>query len=282
MPGIRRLFALAAVGASWLTVVASPASASVTLGQVNPSFSGATVGGEDLAQSTVSSGAGYEVPENGTIISWSHNAAPVTNQKLAMKIFRKVREPNFYEAVSHDGPQPLTGGLLNNFAVSLPVKRGDIIGLNATTGSVICIWGSFPTDTFLTRVGSLNDGEQASFTPGSGGRLNLSAVLAPTNTVTLGGTTLNKKKGTATLNLTLPNDGELSATGSGVSASSAGHAQISKAVSAGAAQLLIKATGKKRKTLNQTGKVKLSVTITYTPQNGDPGTQTVKVKLKKL
>ncbi len=56
---------------------------------------------------------------------------------------------------------------------------------------------------------------------------------------------------------------------------------ISKAVTAGAAQLLVKATGKQRKTLNANGKVTLNVTITFTPTNGDPGTQTVKVKLKK-
>ena len=123
MPGHRGLFALAAVGASWLTVVASPprlrrllAGQPLFLRHPRQWFRPCSI---DL-----SSGAGYEVPENGTIISWSHNAAPVTNQKLTMKIFRKVREPNFYEAVSHDGPQPLTGGLLNNFAVSLPVKRG--------------------------------------------------------------------------------------------------------------------------------------------------------------
>ncbi len=38
-------------------------------------------------------------------------------------------------------------------------------------------------------------------------------------------------------------------------------------------QLLIKATGKKRKTLNKKGKVTLTVAITYTPTNGAPGTQ---------
>jgi hypothetical protein len=35
---------------------------------------------------------------------------------------------------------------------------------------------------------------------------------------------------------------------------------------------LVKATGKKRKKLNKTGKVKLSVAVTYTPTNGDPST----------
>ena len=111
--------------------------------------------------------------------------------------------------------------------------------------------------------------------------MNVSAVFQPSNTVTVGSTALNKKKGTATLNLTLPNAGDLTASGSGVSAASAGHAQISKAVTPGPTQLLIKATGKKSKTLKQKGKVTLTVAITYTPTNGAPGTQSVQVQLKK-
>ncbi len=47
---------------------------------------------------------------------------------------------------------------------------------------------------------------------------------------------------------------------------------VSKAVTPGAAKLLIKAKGKKRSTLNATGKVKLNVSVTYTPTGGDPGT----------
>jgi hypothetical protein len=73
----------------------------------------------------------------------------------------------------------------------------------------------------------------------------------------------------------------LTATGSGVSAASSGRAVISKSVSAGSAQLLIKAAGKKKRKLNKAGKVKLTVVVTYTPTNGDPNTESVEVKLKK-
>jgi hypothetical protein len=45
--------------------------------------------------------------------------------------------------------------------------------------------------------------------------------------------------------------------------------------------LLIKAMGKKKRKLNETGKVKLNVAVTYTPTGGDPSTQSIKVKLKK-
>ena len=56
---------------------------------------------------------------------------------------------------------------------------------------------------------------------------------------------------------------------------------ISKSVPAGAAQLLIKAKGKKKRKLNETGKVKLNVAITFTPTGGDPSEQSLKVRLKK-
>ena len=46
--------------------------------------------------------------------------------------------------------------------------------------------------------------------------------------------------------------------------------------------MLIKAKGKKKRKLNETGKVKLNVAVSYTPSGGDPSTHSVKVKLKKL
>jgi hypothetical protein len=250
----------------------------VTLGQLVASPTG-TQSGADSAQLVVASGNSYTVPENGTITSWSTNAVSGIGQKLTFKVFRKVSDPAFYRAIGHNGPQDLAGGLLNTFAANIAVQAGDIIGLNPTGANAID--AGVTGDTILNKSPPLNDGEAAAFNTGTGGRINVSAVFQPDNTATVGTTALNKKKGTATLNLTLPNPGELTATGSGVSASSAGHAVISKAVTPGAAQLIVKATGKKRKTLNASGKVKLSVAITFTPANGDPATQTVKVKLKK-
>ena len=253
----------------------------MTLGQLNPGPTGGSCAAADFAQLNVGTGNSYTVPEAGTITQWSHNAAAGAGQMLTMKVLRKVADPLFFKVIGLD-TRPLSPSVLNSFQVNIPVQAGDILGLNATAPSTACVFGGVPADTYLTKAGNLTPADAGgSFTSSTGARLNVSAVFEPSNTVTVGSTTSNKKKGTATLNLTLPNPGDLTAAGSGVSASSAGHAQISKAVPAGAAQLLIKATGKKRKTLNQTGKVKLNVTITYTPTNGAPGTQSVKVKLKK-
>jgi hypothetical protein len=264
---------------------ATPAAASVDLGQLAPLPSGSTAN-NDLLQIAVTSGASYTVPENGTITSWSHNAE-ASSTSVTLKIYRKTRDPNFYKVIGLDGPQPLTGGKVNSFTVSIPVQAGDVLGATQITGPVDLLFSAAPGDQFLSHAFTpppfgLGLGDEGSFTgPNAGARLNLAAVLQPSNTVGVGNTSFNKKKGTATLNLNLPNPGDLTASGKGVKASSDRGAVVSKSVGAGAVQLLVKAKGSQLKTLNSTGKVKLKVTLTYTPQNGSPGTQTVKVKLRK-
>jgi hypothetical protein len=109
----------------------------------------------------------------------------------------------------------------------------------------------------------------------------LDRAITPSNAFTIDGIRRNKKKGTATITVSLPNPGELAATGNGVKASSARQAVISKSVGAGQAQLLIKAKGKKKRKLNRKGKTKLNLAITYTPTLGRSNTQSLKVKLKK-
>jgi hypothetical protein len=272
----------ACLAALSLAASASPAAASVTIGQLDPNpgafLCPATA--RDYAQGTVASGNPYVVPEVGTITSWSLNAAGAANQMLTMKVFRKVGDPARLMVVGHDGPRPLAASTVNTFPASIPVKPGDVLGLNAAGTSMTSCYFTAPGDSVLSKLGNLADGDSDDFISGTGVSLNISAVFAPSNSFTLGATTRNKKKGTATLNLNLPNPGELTASGNGVKAASA-RAVTSKSVTAGSVQLLIKAKGKKKRKLNETGKVKLNAAITYTPTNGDPSTQSTKLKLKK-
>jgi hypothetical protein len=63
--------------------------------------------------------------------------------------------------------------------------------------------GSGETFQFF-HPGTLNDGESAPFgTSATNNRLNISAVVAPTNTFSAGAITRNKKKGTAILTATV-------------------------------------------------------------------------------
>ena len=276
---------IASLAALSLTASASPARA-VTIGQTG---SPATTCADniDRLQPTVTSGNAYVVPSTGgisnwTVTSWSTQALSGAGQTLAMKVYRPLGGST-YMVVGRNGPHPLAVSTLNTFPASVAVKAGDVLGLSTTPDAGLpgCRFGA---DGHLSHTGNLADGESGEFDAGGlNGRLNVSAVIAPTNSFKLGDVDHNRRKGTATLTVEdVPNPGELVASGKGVKrASAAGAAVISKAVTPGTASLLIKAKGKKKKKLNQKGKVKLNAAITYTPTGGDPKTQSLKVKLKK-
>jgi hypothetical protein len=272
---------LAALSSSAST---SPAVASVSIGQLapNPSTVCSSPVIQDYLQPTVTSGNAYVVPANGTITSWSHNANPIASQMLAFKVFRQVTGLT-YMAVGHDGPRPLAPGTVNTFSdLSIPVKAGDIIGLNKPVGGPACIFG-VPGESYLQRDGNLADGQPGDFTMNSDSRVNIAATVVPSNAFTVAGTKRNKKRGTATLTVDVPNAGDLVLSGKGVKTQRAGRGAVaSKTVTAaGTVKLLIKAKGKKKRKLNTTGKVKVNPKVTYTPTGGDPSTQSKKLKLKK-
>src|SRR5262249_34741293 len=155
----------------------------------------------------------------------------------------------------------------------ISVKAGDVLGMTTPEDGVGCGFGPSGELFYVSLGTDQPNGSPVTFLSDTGERLNISAVLEPTNAFTLGATQRNKTKGTATLNLTLPNPGKVVGSGNGATVSSAGPARVSKSVGAGQAQLLIKAKGRKRRKLNETGKVKLKVAITYTPTGGDANTQ---------
>jgi hypothetical protein len=276
-----RRFSLASVVALSLAVSASPATASVTIGQTAPSTSG-TGSSFDLVQGAIASGNSYVVPANGTLTAWS-TYANAGGGMLAMKIYRPLGG-NTYMAVAHDGPRALTPSVLNTFTgLSVQVKAGDVLGNStpSSAGGPAALFLGASGDQNLFRV-NLADGDQGAFQNDDPlYRVNTSAVMNPTNSFTPGAVTRNKKKGTASVAFDLPNPGDLAGSGQGAQVAST-MAVTSKAVPAGTAKLVVKAKGKKKRKLNENGKVKLNLAVTYTPTGGNPSTQSVKVKLKKV
>ncbi|MFN2612677.1 MAG: hypothetical protein ABR536_04825 [Solirubrobacterales bacterium] len=263
-----------------LSASACPAAASVTIGQLAPAPSVSCAGTTfDFAQPTVTSGSAYVVPQvppasSLVISSWSHNAAN-TAGPLTFKIFRPITGLT-YTVVGHDGPRPLVPSSLNTFPVNIPAKPGDVIGINSAVPATTACTFSAPGESFLLRSGNLADGESGAFSPGPADRgVNVSAVVAPSNAFTLGAVRRNKKKGTATLTVNVPNPGTVALSGKGIKPASA----VSSAP--GDVRLQIKATGKKRRKLNELGKVKVNPSVTYTPTGGVAATQSRKVKLRK-
>jgi hypothetical protein len=225
-------------------------------------------------------GASVTSPVTGTIVRW-RLVVESTGAPFALRVLRPAVGGETGVGTSSQVTPTSTG--TQTFDTNLPVKAGDLIGLDLVTGSsrvgeAVPVAGS----TVYQWNPALADGSTApQNTTFPNSELGFNAdVEKPSNTFSLGAITRNKKKGTATLTFNVPNPGDLAGSGQGARVAST-EAATSKAVPAGAAKLVVKAKGKKKRKLNETGKVKLNLAITYTPTGGDPSTQSLKVKLRR-
>jgi hypothetical protein len=256
-------------------LMAGPGHAAVTLGQVGPP--GVNCGSPtETLQPTVTSGASYVAPASGTITSWS-TLVSAQDGPAKFKVYRPVAgTTDQFTVVGQDGPRTLTLASLNTFTLTpgIAVQRNDVIGI-ASPNDVIECGFAVPGET---RRGSGSDAATgATITTGvaAGFRTNVSAVLDPANTFTLGAVKKNKKKGNATVTVSVPNPGSLAVSGKGVKAVTA------TVAAAGEVPVKIAATGKKKGALRERGKVKVSPTFAFTPTGGTATDLAAKVKLKK-
>jgi hypothetical protein len=224
-------------------LLASPAAGSVTLGQLAPGVSppgyldgqcGGPVPG-DYLQQTVSSGNSFVVPGPGVITSWSHNAGDGTGMTLTFKVFRQFGGALF-TAVGHSGPFPLLPSTINTFPTKIVVSGGDIIGLRipTATAGVACDADVPGEPGELTTATNLADGQSDAFAPGAPFyRVNVTAVFEPSNAIALGSITRDRKRGTATVPVNIPNPGDLTVSGKGVKGAIAAGANSAQAVGPG-------------------------------------------------
>jgi hypothetical protein len=275
----RRLSAIACLTAASIAATASPAGATMLIGQTAPgSQPGLTcsAASADQLQPTSVTTAAYFAKEAGTITAWSTNAALGPGQTWVVKVFRRVSDPLTYKVVGHDGPRTLAPGVMNTFTgVNVAVQPGDILGFNSSGAASACTFVFFG-DQFLTRSGNLSDGSTGAFSPVNNLRLNISAVLTPSNSFTVGGISKNKTNGTATMTINVSNPGLTTVAGKGISAPGG----PKESTQAGPVQVKIKTKGKSRRALARSGSVKVRPKITFAPFNGDPTTGSVQVKLK--
>ena len=270
-------------GAGLLTALAfaaaaAPAAGSVTVGQIAPGAITSCSNSFEWVQVSSPDNA-YVIPAAGVITSWTHRSQTGNGQTPSLKLYRKVSEPASYQVVGRDGPEPIAATTTKTFPASVPVKAGDVLGITGAggTANIGCEFNGQGDNGFS--MTNQADGGLVNFTLNPGHRINVSAVLNPTNTFTLGAVARNKKKGTATVAVTVPNPGVLTASGTGVKP--AGAAERMTVTAPGEVKVRIRATGKKKRKLSRSGKTKLGVTLTYTPTGGDTTTQSVQVKLKK-
>lgn len=271
---------LAAVLAAAALAGASSAGAAVTVGQIAPTTPTPTCASPvDRVQPLVTSGNTYVVPVEGTITSWSTNAGAAAGASLKLKVFRPVLGvANTYTVEGNDGPRALTPNTVNSFPANVPVKKGDLIGLNSNVGSPNCSFVVTGDQYFRTTAASdTADGATATIaTPVVNRRLNITATVAPSNTLVFDKPSLNRKKGFVNLSFTVPNPGELDYSGKKVKVNGP-----STVTTPGVVTVRVVAQGKKKKNLKKNGKVKVKPFFTFTPTDGIANTQSQKLILKK-
>lgn len=103
----------------------------------------------------------------------------------------------------------------------------------------------------------------------------LEPVAKPSNRFKFGKLKLNRRKGTATLLVSVPGAGKLVLRGKGLKKATRA------ARRAGTVKLPLKPVGKARRKLLATGKAKLKAKVTFTPSGGSPLTRTRSLTLKK-
>jgi hypothetical protein len=275
---IRRSCQMSLVGvAACAAFLTAGAEATVTVGSpLTASFTG-NFGGTDTELDTAFAepGAHATSPVNGTIVTYRVLVGPLLGP-YALRVMRPGAGGAYTGAGTSAVANPTATGTTATFSTSLPIHAGDFIGLDLVNTSSRVGQASVPGSTVAEWNPPLvPDGPTSSpDTLYPNAELGYNADVIPSNSVDLGQTNRNKKKGTATLNLTVPNPGTVTASGRGVRAST-------RQVAAGPVGLLLKASGKKRKALNAKGKAKLNAVVTYTPTFGEAHTESVKVKLKK-
>jgi hypothetical protein len=272
----RGVAALALLACMAAFIVTAPAAASVTIGQLPPDAPSpdCVTSNVDYLQPSVTGGNFYIARQAGTITSWSTNSFGA-GAHYVIKVFRRTTDPDVFQVVSHAPSSTLSSGI-NTVAVNLAVKSGDMIGLNESGPPNSC---TFPMtgDSVLSRAGNLSDGATGAFGPQNDVRLNLSAVLVPDNGFTLGGITRDRRQGTATVTATTSNPGAVTVSGKGLKK----HA-TRVVVAAGPVTFGIATTGKTKRRLQRKGRVIVPVTVTFFPSGGDPSSQVIQLKLRKV
>jgi hypothetical protein len=135
---------LLSVAASALLMVSSAQGATFDIGQLGTNQGCIGSGYTDI-QTATGVPPRYDAPADGTITSWSVLATSETNVLVRLKIFRPTMLANFLDLIGESTIQgPLAPSVLNGpFPTSIPVKAGDVLGLNVVAGTGLgCVRGT--------------------------------------------------------------------------------------------------------------------------------------------
>jgi hypothetical protein len=283
----RTRWLLPVIGLPLALAAASPAQGSVTIGHVLGTgtaapincFPTCTLRQASLAPEDGLFTGSLTSPTNGVVTSFQMFVV-AANQDGNLTI--RLRVLRGRTGAGSSAPLTLADADgVQTFPTNLPIAVGDGIGLDTlptTPPGNIGIGRTTAAGHSIVEMFSppLTDGgAELSPQASPGGVLDMNAVIEPTNTFTVGKVVRDKKKGTATVSVKVPNAGKLVVTGKGIKRSS-------KTVKApGTVTVKVGAKGKSLSKLKGSHKIKLTPKITYTPTGGKAKAHSKKVQLRK-
>lgn len=278
-------FKVALASAAAFLVAAAPAQGAVTIGSslATPNNMDNTPGCNiactvvnlDLNAANQATG-GLRSPVNGTVTSWRLNANAAPN--VALRVLRPGTGTTMTGVATSAAAAFAGPGTSPPIPTNLPIQAGDAVGLESPNGNFVFGTNGAASTLVWNMPVLANGSSRMSDTVGASREVLVQAVVEPTNTLTIGAATLNKKKGTAVLSVTSPNPGQLTATANGGTVTPLG---VGNAIPRGEVKFTVRATGKKAKKLKKKGKAGISATFNYTPTGGTASSQTVSVGLKR-
>ena len=162
------------LGAGFLLSAAGSASAATTVGQL---FAPTTGTGSDLTiLQTFASGNSYTVPSAGVITSWKFQDGSPTVTTLKLKVGRSA-PGGMYMIVGESPAGTQTANAVSGpFPANIPVHAGDLIGVYATSPQPYYATVD-AGDTEVYRIGDEPLGSPNAYSPFTGGRIPVQAVV---------------------------------------------------------------------------------------------------------
>lgn len=232
---------------------------------------------------------GVASPVNGTITTWRLGVGNKSGP-TALRVVRALPNGTYTGAGTSAVVIP---ALESNdvFAISLPIQRGDLIGLDccAAPGATY-FTANHPGGRVFFEPGFLGDGAPGATPSGTDTfEILLNADIEPSSAFTIDRARA-KKGGAITVTVDLPNPGTIVAGDrTDPALTRAAHSRKrplllkpdSVEAAAGSVSLTVAITKAARRLLAASGHLKVPVKLTFTPTNGKPASQTVGVKLRR-
>jgi hypothetical protein len=215
---------------------------------------------------------GVVSPVNGTVTNWVYRSGGPSGPPISFRVLKPTGGLSFTGAGT-TASVPVFGGIRGQFAADIPIAIGDSVGLD-TNGAQVFTDGIAGATQGSWTGPPLADGSTRAATPNAGFETMVQATIQPTNTVGFGAVRRQKRKGTATVTVSVPNVGVLSYGGKGTRVTGP-----SSVAGPGEVSISVKAAGNKLKRLKRKGNAHVEPQIVFTPIDGDAGTTFGKLKL---